>query len=249
VFLGVSFHNVMLMALGPGLGAAASVLFLARQPAEEKKEHEQADKKRADYKLPAEFYRFMAGVALFGMGDFSRSLLIYLAAKAFTGTGASGANLTWGMSGATFAVALFAVHNVVSAIAAYPAGHFSDRIPKKNVLIVGYALGAATNALLYFAYDTKVGMVCAVVLSGIYIAIEETVEKAAVASSLPKEKRTLGFGVLAGANAVGDMVSSIYVGLLLDSAHPERAFAVAAVLSFLGTAFIGLVAPRPKQQA
>ena len=130
--------------------------------------------------------------------------------------------------------------------AAYPAGHFSDKVPKKHVLIVGYALGAITNVLLFLAYDTKVGMVCAVVLSGVYIAIEETVEKAAVADSLPKEKRTLGFGVLAGANAVGDMVSSIYVGLLLDSAHPERAFAVAATLSFLGTLFIGFVAPRPK---
>ena len=43
----------------------------------------------------------------------------------------------------------------------------------------------------------------AVIGSGIYIAVEETVEKAAIAELLPREQRSLGFGILASANAVG----------------------------------------------
>jgi MFS family permease len=171
------------------------------------------------------------------MGDFSRSLLILLAARAFS---SSPGGALFGLSPGTLAVSLYAAHNVVSAIAAFPAGHFADRIPKKKVLLAGYALGVLTNGILFLAHERVAAIVGAVILSGIYIAVEETVEKAAVASALPDEKRTLGFGILATANAVGDMASSIYVGVLLDSTHPSWAFGVAAIFGAIGTAWIAL---------
>jgi hypothetical protein len=60
----------------------------------------------------------------------------------------------------------------------------------------------------------------AFLLSGVAIAIEETVEKACVAEMLPREIRSYGLGILAAANAVGDMVSSIGVGVLWDRMGP-----------------------------
>jgi MFS family permease len=264
VALGISYHSIMLASFGPAIGAAASILFLAKQPpAESARSAESAHSRsgaspptpralappasqsdaRTDYKLPPAFYRFVIGVALFGMGDFSRSLLILLAARAFSSHGA-----TLGVSPGTLAVSLYAAHNVVSAIAAFPAGRYADRFSKKSVLLVGYALGVVTNGLLFVAGETALGIVCAVVLSGVYIAIEETVEKAAVASALPDEKRTLGFGVLATANAVGDMASSIYVGVLLDSTHPSWAFLVAAIFGTVGITWIALFTRAEKKE-
>jgi len=66
------------------------------------------------------------------------------------------------------------------------------------------------------------------------IAIEETIEKAAIAAMLPRELRSLGLGVLASANAVRDMASSLYVGVMLDAGRPSSAFAVPVAVGFAG---------------
>jgi MFS family permease len=78
----------------------------------------------------------------------------------------------------------------------------------------------------------------AVVLSGIYIAVEETLEKAVAAEQLPSQYRSLGFGILAGVNSVGDMVSSIYVGYLLEHWSAAWALGVAAGFGALGVLWL-----------
>lgn len=85
--------------------------------------------------------------------------------------------------------------------------------------------------------------VVAIVLSGIYISVEETLEQAVAAEILPRELRSLGFGVLASANAIGDMISSTGVGLLLARGHQPLAFGLAAGIGLAGVAWM-LVALR-----
>jgi hypothetical protein len=80
-----------------------------------------------------------------------------------------------------------------------------------------------------------------VILSGAYIAVEETLEKAVAAELLPRELRSLGFGLLACANAVGDMVSSLYVGYLLEVHQPGWAFGIAASVGILGVLWLVLM--------
>ena len=142
------------------------------------------------------------------------------------------------------AVLCYALHNVISALAAYPAGALGDRGSKLAVLTGGYALGAATNVLLALAGTLPAGLLCAVVLSGAYIAVEETLEKAVAAELLPREQRSLGLGFLAAANAVGDMLSSVSVGLLLAAGHHRAAFLGAAGLGLLGTVWMAAFARR-----
>jgi hypothetical protein len=81
--------------------------------------------------------------------------------------------------------------------------------------------------------------VAAVALSGVYLAAEQTLEKAAAAGLLPRELRSLGFGALACANAVGDMASSLYVGFLLQAGRPGWAFGLAASFGLAGVAWLG----------
>jgi len=56
---------------------------------------------------------------------------------------------------------------------------------------------------------------------------------------LPREARSWGLGVLASANAIGDMASSLWVGALLDSQKPGLAFGAAAVVGAAG--FVWLI--------
>lgn len=226
LWLGVDFRSVILVSLVPSVMAAAAFFAMTRDRARPRTEAVEA---LAMGGLPRRFWIFTAGVALFGVGDFSRTFLIFLAAAAFgetTGTTAGTVSLE---------VLLYAAHNAVSALAAYPAGYLGDRGSKLRVLIVGYGLGVATNGLLAFSFGAPALLVIGIMLSGVYIAIEETLEKAIAAEMLPRQQRSLGLGVLASANAVGDMASSIGVGLLLAVGHQRAAFLVPAVFGVAGT--------------
>ena len=82
------------------------------------------------------------------------------------------------------------------------------------------------------------GLAIAVVCSGTYIAIQEIVERSAVAELLPRDQRSFGFGVLACTNAVGDMVSGLYVGALLAADPRAWAFGRATGFGPLSTIWI-----------
>ena len=246
VWSGASLRAVILWSMAPSAISAAAALLLTRDRPEAEAPAEapaaqaaataaagEADAKPTAF--PRAYWLFLGGVLLFGLGDFSRTFLIVLAARALGG-GDIGAVLST-------AVLLYAGHNLVSALAAYPAGKLGDAGSKARVLVTGYALGVVTNVTLALAGASLPWLVVAIVMSGVYIAIEETLEKAVVAQLLPRERRSLGLGVLASANALGDLGSSLCVGLLLSAGHPSLAFLLPAAVGGLGVIWmIGLVA-------
>ena len=225
IWFGYDVKLVLLVTLIPGLMAAGSIALLAR---ERIVPHEEVAKPPGQETIPRDFWRFLIGVSLFGLGDFSRSFLIFLAAQALGESSHSTAGkISW-------AVGLYALHNLISAAVAYPIGALGDRVSKLRLLVLGYGLGVATNIWLAFASGSLTGVVVAVVMSGIYLAFEETLEKASAAKYLPRSRRSLGLGMLAGANAFGDMASSLAVGFLLEAGHPGWAFGSAAFVGGLG---------------
>jgi hypothetical protein len=76
----------------------------------------------------------------------------------------------------------------------------------------------------------------------VYIAIEETIEKATAAQMLPRDRRSLGFAILACGNGVGDVAGSLFVGLMLAAGHMTAAFLVPAACGFIGTNWIAVMA-------
>jgi len=235
VWSGASFGSVILWSIIPSAISVAAVLFLTRDRIVTAPPPESATRP-APQPFPRAFWWFVGGVLLFGLGDFSRTFLIVLAARALGEGDATGVLST--------AVLMYAGHNFVSALAAYPAGKLGDATSKTHVLLAGYALGVVTNVLLAFSDNSLSLLVVAIVLSGIYIAIEETLEKAVVAQLLPREQRSLGLGVLASANALGDLGSSLAVGLLLASGHDTLAFLVPALVGGLGVAWMSVLVAR-----
>ena len=63
-------------------------------------------------------------------------------------------------------------------------------------------------------------------------------EGAIAAELLPAETRGLGYGVLGSVNGVGDLFSSVVVGLLWTHVSVAAGLAYAAALSLLGAALI-----------
>jgi MFS family permease len=243
VWAGVEFRTVILWTLVPGLLAAGSMFFLTQERETTITAAPDGVVPQQRQPFPRAFWLFLVGVLLFGLGDFSRTFLIWLAAK---GLGEDG-NHAAGM--VSVAVLLYTLHNLVSAGVAYPIGRLGDRSSKLTILLWGYVLGVGTNVLLALFSDSLGWLVAVVVLSGTYIAVEETLEKAVAAEMLPRELRSLGFGILACANAVGDMASSLYVGFLLEAKQPGWAFGIAAALGAAGVLWMALMLRRGKFKA
>jgi MFS family permease len=229
--IGMTFGVVVAVSVVPAIGAAAAFFFLTRELRGVAKDASApAAPSPSGASLPAGYWRLVVGVFVFGLGDFSRTFLVLLAADAL------------GPEHRALAPLPYVAHNVVSAFAAYPAGRLADRIPKRAVLVGGYALGVLTNVLLAFASHSIAALGVAFVLSGVYIAIEETVEKATVAEMLPRDRRSLGFGVLASANGVADMASSLAVGLWMSTGLPAIGFGLAAGFGAIGALWIAITA-------
>jgi MFS family permease len=234
---GVSVRTVILVSIVPSLISVVSIFSMTRDrvaPSAAKTDN------ATRAKLPRAFWLFLIGVFLFGLGDFSRTFVIYLAANTLGQHGGSHV--------LSYAVLLYAMHNGVSALAAYPAGHLGDQGSKRRILIGGYILGVLTNGLFAFLSGSIAWLIVAIALSGTYIAVEETLEKAVVAELLPRELRSVGFGILACANAIGDLASSLYVGVLLSRGHGRLAFSTAAALGLVGVAWMMALRFRPYEQ-
>lgn len=234
LWIGIEFRVIILWTIVPGLFAAGAFFFFTQERSTPSVSRSASATESAPRRppFPRLFWWFLIGVFLFGLGDFSRTFLVWLAARA---VGEDGHMLAGQLS---LAALLYMVHNLVSAGAAYPIGHIGDRRSKRGILLAGYAVGVATNILLAVAGGQIVALFAVIVMSGVYIAIEETLEKAVAAELLPRELRSLGFGILACANAVGDMASSLYVGYLLEKDRAALAFAIAAVFGLIGSLWL-----------
>ena len=80
------------------------------------------------------FKRYLAAVGIFGMGDFSNSLLILAATQLLTAS--------MGVVQAAQAAGLLYVwRNGVQVTVSFPIGFLADRVDHVPVLIAGYILG------------------------------------------------------------------------------------------------------------
>jgi MFS family permease len=231
---GIAFKSVLLIAIVPGLLAAACVVGLVKERAHDPA----APVARLRPVMPRGYWPLVGAILLFGLGDFSRSFLILAVAKAAPVVD-DGKAILFGLP-----VLLYALHNGVSALATFPSGHLADRFGRRRVLAAGYFLGLGVNLTLAFGSRSLAAVCFAFLLSGVAIAVEETVEKACVAELLPRESRSFGLGVLAAANAAGDMVSSIGVGVLWDRMGAGAAFGSAALCSAAGLILLIVIARR-----
>jgi MFS family permease len=228
---GVEPRHLMFASLLPGLLAFVAIgLLVVEAPHTPRRQRFSLWSELRETGRP--FQRYLGGILVFGCGDFSRTLLILYATQHMTGALLS-------LRGAAAAVALYVLHNAISALASFPIGKLADRIGHRRVVIGGYVFAAATSFGFAVAPPTPAWLLVLFVCSGTYIASEEVAEKSYAASLLPAASRGAGMGLLAATNGVGDMVSSAVVGTLWALAPTTVwGFGFAAALQLLGAARI-----------
>jgi len=232
----IGARGVLKWTLVPGLAAAVAFAFLV--PAAKHVEGHHAPSFASSLgQMPKTYWHFLAGVFAHGIGDFAPTLLILRAGQILTPQFGAG-------RAATLAVALYTFHNVINAAASYPAGALGDRIGKRGLLAIGYLTGAITYAGFIFLTPTIAALVILFGLEGVHGAMQQSLEKSMAAELLPAKMRGSGFGVLATVNGIGDLVSSIAVGVLWSSVSPNAGFLYAGIFTLAGALLIYFFVPR-----
>jgi MFS family permease len=226
----LGMRGVLRWTILPGL--AAAIVFALLAPKGKADESHRAPSFIASFKqLPKAYWRYLAGIFAHGVGDFAPTLLILRATQILTPRFGS-------TRAAALSVGLYTFHNIVNAAASYPAGALGDRLGRRTLLAGGYFVGVV--AYVGFVFERPELPVLAVLfaLAGIHVGVAQSLEKSAASEILPPTNRGSGFGVLATANGIGDLVSSIVVGALWSAVSATAGFIYAAFFTFLGAILI-----------
>jgi len=182
--------------------------------------------------LPAQFKRYLGAVGLFGLGDFSHSLLILAATQLLTP--AMGI-----VHAAQVAGLLYVGRNVVQVLASYPIGAWADRIGSLPLLVAGYGLGVTTAVLAALAFWTGTGslplLAAIFIAAGLYVAVQEALESTVTAGMVESQTLTMSYGALGTVNGTAKFLSSAFVGMLWTTVSPVLGFGLAAALMLVGT--------------
>ncbi len=177
--------------------------------------------------LPKSFRRLVGAVGIFGLGNFAHTLLVLHTVSILTPSRGSVAAQRIGLS-------LYLLHNVLYAAVSYPVGVLGDRLNKQSILGVGYALFGILCLGFLVAGASLLLLTFLFVLAGIYIGIVDAMERAFTADLIPLSQRGTAYGLLATANSVGDLCSSVVVGFLWSHVSTAAGFLYGAVLTLLG---------------
>jgi MFS family permease len=229
---GGSFRTVFWVALVPGVICVVLFAALTRDP-----RREQAQPVPLRVPMPGGFWRLMAPVGLFGVGNFATAFFTLRAVQMVQPELSHTAALS-------AAVGFYLAHNFVGAVVSFPAGWLADRIGKPVVLSAAYAT---------FAAACVVGLVghgfVALGLMALFVGAQNPVVSAvegSLTSSLVEERRLgAAFGILNAINGVGDMGSSVVAGVLWTYVSPTAALAVGAVLCAGAAMLLRLRGPIP----
>jgi MFS family permease len=183
--------------------------------------------------MPLAFRRYVIGAGVFGLGNFSTTLLVLAAIHALTPVVGIGPALI-------YASGMYLGHNIISASLSYPLSVASERLGVGRLLVVAFGLFVFVCAILAFDASSIWAVAASFAVAAIAGSIIEPMEATLASELLPAATRGTGFGVLAAVNGVGDFVSSAGAGALWQLSGPLAAFGTAGVVCLAG---IVLVAP------
>jgi MFS family permease len=211
------FRTVFALAAIPALLSVAVIVFFVREipPPETARAAPPTLTLRP---FDARFRRYLAILFLFTLGNSSDAFLLLRAHQL-------------GMEAAMVPVAWVLLH-VVKMVTSLPAGHLSDRLGRRALILGGWLVYAAVYAGLAVA-ATPLHAWALFLIYGLYFGLTEGVEKAFVADLVPAELRGTAYGVFNFAIGIGAFPASAIMGALWSWLGPAIAFGWGATLALV----------------
>lgn len=222
--LGENLRLIYFLALGPGLCSVILTLLVREPVAEARSAHREESNTET---LSASFKGYLAGWAIFCLGNSSDAFLVLRAKSAGFST--------------VQTIGIYACYNIVYALASPFLGGVADRVGRKQVLIGGLLVFSAVYGGFAWMAAPAWAIVALFTVYGLYAAATDGVGKALAVDLLPKGARAYGLGLLGAVTGLGALAASIGAGLLWDRVGPSAAFlfgAGAAALSALSLLWV-----------
>jgi MFS family permease len=159
---------------------------------------------------------FLAILLLFSLGNSADAFLLLRLADE--------------IGNATYVPLLWSGLHVVKASLSTWGGTLSDRIGRKQVIVIGWLL----YALVYIGFataSTAQTLIAWFLIYGVFFALTEGAEKALVADLAPASRHGLAFGAYNTALGIGALGASIVFGLLYERFGAATAFTTGAALA------------------
>jgi len=181
-------------------------------------------------RLPAGYRRYLAATAIFGLGNSSNAFLILQ-------TRALGASLQ-----AT--ILIYAGFNLVAAMISYPAGHLSDRVGRRNLLVAAEAVFLVSY--LGFGLSRNLVVIGAMfALYGLFQGIFRAVGKALASDYAPPSRRAGAVGWYSATVGLSGLAASLVAGALWDRLGHAAVFLYGAGLAAIGLLALFLLVHGP----
>lgn len=212
----IDIRWIFYLAVIPGALAFLMVLFVSEKPVEARSK---ATLDLSLHRFPGAYRRYLAATALFGVGNSSNAFLVLE-------TQARGAALST-------TILIYAGFNLVAALASYPAGALSDRIGRRNLIVLGFMVFLGTY--LGFAARPGVPVIAFLfLLYGLFQGIYRSVGKALASDLAPEALRASGVGWYGATIGLSGLFASVVAGQLWDHVGHAAVFLYGAAFASLG---------------
>lgn len=168
----------------------------------------------------ADFKRFLVVATLFMLGNVSTTFLILRAEQG----GIPDERVTL----------VYLIFNLVYAVSSLPAGWLADRFGKKRMILAGYLLFAAVF-LLFSAPVPTWAIWLLFAFYGLYMGMTEGVQRAFVATLIPKEYKATAYGAYHTLIGVAAFPASLIGGMLWDRLGSPALFIYGAAMAMLAS--------------
>ena len=224
-----NFRTVFWVAVIPALLCVALLVFAVQEPARPAGLRKaRAPLSVVELKRLGPAYWVVVGIAMvFSLARFSEAFLI-LRAQAV------------GLPVMLVPLVLVLM-NLVYALAAYPAGVWSDRVNRIALLGIGFGLLVAADLVLAFTSGLA-GVAVGVALWGLHMGFTQGLLATLVADTAPPELRGTAFGMFNLLGGLSLLIASVLAGELWQRIGPQGTFLAGAALTVLALA--GLAAAR-----
>ena len=226
--LHVGIRTIFYLAIIPGLLAFAMVLFVTERSVAV------AAKAKIDLRLrqfPPGYWKYLLVTAVFNLGNSSNAFLILR-------TQDSGISLR-------STILIYAMFNLAAALISYPAGALSDRIGRRNILLVAFLIFFAAYAGFALTQNHPL-LIALFVFYGVFQGIFRAVGKTLASDYVPQNLRASGIGWYSTTVGVFQLIASIIAGLLWDRVGHTAVFFYGAAFAVAGSLALWTLVPRER---
>jgi MFS family permease len=240
-FLPGEYRLLFALTAIPG-AIAVAMLFLVREPDRSTRDGARPDAPANDSnepadardlnpsRLPRRLWMILGVILIFSLGNSADAFLLL--------------RLSDALGAATYLPLLWGLLHIVKASLSTWGGGLSDRIGRKRVIVIGWAV----YAVVYVGFATAssaIGFVSWFLLYGVYFALAEGAEKALVADLTPAGRHGTAFGCYNAALGLGTLAASVVFGFVYERVSPSAAFTMGATLAVIATALLAMTPTRP----